>query len=134
MPNRPAALKAAGLHRLNVSLDTLNPEVFEKISLLAPGLVKVLAGIAAAREAGFDRIRLNAISIRGITEDEIVPLARFAREHGFELRFIEYMPLDADGRWDMQQVLGGDEVRAVIEHEVGQLELVPANDPSQPAT
>ncbi len=132
LAEQAGALKAAGLHRLNISLDTLNPEVFEKISRRT-GLEQVLAGIAAAREAGFDRIRLNAVSIRGITEDEIVPLARFAREHGFELRFIEYMPLDADGRWDMQQVLGGDEVRAVIEREVGRLELTPANDPSQPA-
>jgi cyclic pyranopterin phosphate synthase len=133
LAEQAVALKAAGLHRLNISLDTLTPEVFEKISR-RKGLEQVLAGIAAARAAGFDRIRLNAISIRGITEAEIVPLARFAREHGFELRFIEYMPLDADGRWDMQQVLGGDEVRAVIEREVGRLELAPANDPSQPAT
>jgi cyclic pyranopterin phosphate synthase len=133
LAEQAVALKAAGLHRLNISLDTLTPEVFEKISR-RKGLEQVLAGIAAAREAGFDRIRLNAISIRGITEAEIVPLARFAREHGFELRFIEYMPLDADGRWDMQQVLGGDEVRAVIEREVGQLDLAPASDPSQPAT
>jgi cyclic pyranopterin phosphate synthase len=133
LAEQAAALKAAGLHRLNISLDTLRPEVFEKISRRT-GLDKVLAGIAAAQKAGFDRIRLNAISIRGVTEEEIVPLARFARDRRLELRFIEYMPLDADGRWNMEQVLGGDEVRAVIEREVGKLAPAPGGDPSQPAT
>ncbi len=128
-----AALKAAGLHRLNISLDTLSEETFQRISR-RPGLDRVLAGIAAAQGAGFSRIRLNAISIRGLTEEEIVPLARFARERGLELRFIEYMPLDADGQWDMSQVLSGDKVRATIEREVGALEPVVGGDPSQPAT
>src|SRR5262249_25637365 len=73
-------------------------------------------------------------SIRGITEEEIVPLARFARQHGFELRFIEYMPLDADGRWAIEQVLSGDEVREIIHREVGLLEPINRDDPSQPAT
>ncbi|HKD37762.1 MAG TPA: GTP 3',8-cyclase MoaA, partial [Pirellulales bacterium] len=84
--------------------------------------------------AGFTRIRLNAVSIRDITEEEVVPLARFARQHGFELRFIEYMPLDADGRWAMDQVLSGDQVREIIEREVGPLEAVDREDASQPAT
>ncbi len=126
-------LKSAGLHRLNISLDTLRPEMFERISR-RKGLDRVLAGIAAARRIGFERIRLNAISIRGMTEEEIIPLARFAREHALELRFIEYMPLDADGGWDMAQVLGGDDVRATIEREIGRLEPVTGGDPSQPAT
>jgi GTP 3',8-cyclase len=126
-------LRAAGLHRLNISLDTLREDVFQKISR-RQGLDRVLAGIFAAKQAGFARIRLNAISIRGITEEEIVPLARFARQHDLELRFIEYMPLDADGRWAMDQVLSGDQVRAIIGHEVGQLVPIERDDPSQPAT
>jgi cyclic pyranopterin phosphate synthase len=126
------SLRAAGLHRLNISLDTLSETVFREISR-REGLDRVLAGIFAAQRAGFDRIRLNAISIRGITEAEVVPLARFARERGLELRFIEYMPLDADGGWQRDQVLSGDDVRAIIEREIGRLE--PATvDPSQPAT
>jgi len=127
------ALHAAGLHRLNVSLDTLSETTFERIARRS-GLQRVLDGIFAAQRAGFDRIRLNSVSIRGITEEEIVPLARFAREHGLELRFIEYMPLDADHQWDHEQVLGGDEVRQIIDREVGPLEPLPVVDPSQPAT
>ena len=128
-----ADLSAAGLQRLNISLDTLREETFERISRRR-GLDRVLAGIFAAKNAGFIRIRLNAVSIRGITEEEIVPLARFSRQHRFELRFIEYMPLDADGRWAMDQVLSGDQVREIIEREVGPLEAVERDDPSQPAT
>src|SRR5213078_6232 len=106
------ALRAAGLHRLNVSLDTLSEATFERITRRT-GLQRILDGIFAAQRAGFDRIRLNAVSIRGITEDEIVPLAQFARQHSLELRFIEYMPLDADHQWDHEQVLGGEEVRRI---------------------
>ncbi len=128
-----ADLRAAGLHRLNISLDTLQEQTFQKISRRR-GLDRVLAGIFAAKQAGFERIRLNAVSIRGITEEEIVPLAEFARRHELELRFIEYMPLDADGRWAMDQVLSGDNVRAIIDREVGRLAPLAIDDPSQPAT
>ncbi len=127
------ALKQAGLHRLNISLDALSESVFEQISR-RPGLHKVLEGIDAAIEAGFDSIRLNAVSIRGLTEAQIVPLARFARERRLELRFIEYMPLDADGHWQHDDVLGGEEVRAIIAAQVGPLDRVSDQDPSQPAT
>jgi cyclic pyranopterin phosphate synthase len=127
------ALKQAGLHRLNISLDALTEAVFEQIAR-RPGLDKVLDGIQAAIEAGFQRIRLNAVSIRGLTEGEIVPLARFAREHRLELRFIEYMPLDADGQWRHDDVLSGDEVRTIIADQVGELRPVLDQDASQPAT
>ncbi|HEY2882076.1 MAG TPA: GTP 3',8-cyclase MoaA [Pirellulales bacterium] len=133
LAEQAAALHAAGLHRLNISLDTLSESTFQRISRRA-GLEKVLEGIFAAKQAGFQKIRLNAISIRGITEAEIVPLATFARRHGMELRFIEYMPLDAERHWDHDQVLGGDEVRGVIDREIGQLVALPVADPSQPAT
>ena len=133
LAEQAAALKAAGVQRLNISLDSLSEEVFEQISR-RPGLDRVLAGIAEAQRVGFEKIRLNAISIRGITEDEIVPLARFARERRLELRFIEYMPLDADGGWQTDMVLSGEEVRAAIDREVGELAALPVEDPSQPAT
>jgi cyclic pyranopterin phosphate synthase len=126
------ALKRAGLHRLNISLDALTESVFEQIAR-RPGLSKVLDGIQAAIEAGFERIRLNAVSIRGLTETEIVPLAQFARRYGLELRFIEYMPLDADGQWRAEDVLSGDEVLAIIQDQVGSLDPAPNQDPSQPA-
>jgi cyclic pyranopterin phosphate synthase len=126
------ALKKAGLDRLNISLDTLNEATFERISRRT-GLEKVLEGIFAARLAGFERIRLNAVAMRGLSEDELAPLAQFSREHNFELRFIEFMPLDAEGRWNEAEVLSGASIRAVLEETFGPLEPVARNDPSQPA-
>ncbi len=127
------ALRDAGLQRLNISLDGLSEATFQRIAR-REGLQRVIDGIFAARRAGFERIRLNAVAIRGITEPEIVPLAGFAREHGFELRFIEFMPLDAEQHWQSEQVLSGEEIRRLLEAAFG--ELIPADrpDPSQPAT
>jgi len=127
-----AALKDAGLDRLNISLDALSEETFRRIAR-RDGLDRVLAGIEAAKQAGFTKIRLNAVAIRGITEPEIVPLASFARQQGMEMRFIEYMPLDADQHWDHDQVLSGEEIRRRIEEAIGPLEPAERDDPSQPA-
>lgn len=125
-------LKSAGLDRLNVSLDTVDPAVFERITR-RQGLDKVLSGIAVAQQVGFENIRINAVSIAGITETEIVPLAKFAREQNLELRFIEFMPLDADKAWQTQQVLSGADVREVIASEIGSLVPSKRTNPSQPA-
>lgn len=133
LSEQAAALKQAGLKRLNISLDSLNSDTFFRISRRT-GLEQVLAGIFAARDAGFRKIRLNAVAIRGLTEPDIVPLAHFAREHGMEMRFIEFMPLDADGAWDNDQVLSGPIIRETIEREFGPLVPVERDDPSQPAT
>jgi cyclic pyranopterin phosphate synthase len=126
-------LKDAGLKRLNISLDSLDRETFFKISR-REGLERVLAGIFAAQRIGFKKIRLNAVAIRGITEPDIVPLGNFAREHGLEMRFIEFMPLDADGNWDADQVLSGARIRATLESAIGPLVPLAVEDPSQPAT
>jgi cyclic pyranopterin phosphate synthase len=150
LAEQAAALWAAGLTRLNVSLDSLRADVFEKIAR-RQGLDRVLAGLEAARRAGFgvgrsagfgisrpagfaSAIRINAVSIRGLTEDEIVPLAEFCRREGFHLRFIEFMPLDADEGWERPQVLSGAEVREILETSLGPLTPVAATDPGQPAT
>lgn len=133
LPEQAAPLREAGLRRLNISLDTLNPETFQIISR-RDGFEQVLAGIAAAQEVGFDKIKLNAVAIKGLTEPDVVPLGRFARERGLELRFIEYMPLDADGAWQNDQVLAGDEIIGMLQAEFGPLEPEPPDDPSQPAT
>lgn len=125
-------LRNAGLDRLNISLDTVRAEAFRRITR-RDELPRVLEGIAAAQRAGFERIRLNAIAMRGVTEDEIVPLGRFAREQGLELRFIEYMPLDAEDRWQPEQVLSGEEILRHIEGTLGPLDPVDRGDPSQPA-
>jgi len=126
-------LRAAGLRRINISLDTLSEETFQRISR-RPGLDAVLAGIAAAQDAGFENIRLNAIAIRSLTENEIVPLARFARDRGLELRFIEYMPLDAEGQWQAVDVLDGETIHRALEAEFGPLVPVAPPHPSQPAS
>ena len=126
-------LKRAGLSRLNVSIDALSEENFQKITRRS-GVQRVIDGILAAKQAGFEKLRLNAVAIRGTTEDEIVPLAEFAREHDLELRFIEFMPLDAEQHWQRDQVLSGAEILSVLEARFGS--LVPARRPrpSQPAT
>jgi cyclic pyranopterin phosphate synthase len=132
LDEQAAALKAAGLHRLNISLDTLREEVFQQITR-REGLDRVLAGIAAAQNAGFEHIRLNAVAIRGLTEAEIIPLADFARDRDLELRFIEFMPLDADHRWSDEQLLSGAEIRRRLEQQHGPLVPAARPDASQPA-
>ena len=125
-------LKQSGLDRLNVSLDTLSEATFEKISRRR-GLQKVIDGIDAAIEAGFERTRLNAIAMKDLTESEIIPLATFARNRDLELRFIEFMPLDAEGRWNGKAVLTGAAIRSIIESEFGPLTPAERHDTSQPA-
>jgi cyclic pyranopterin phosphate synthase len=119
-----AALYDAGLRRINVSLDTLDPGRFREITRRG-GVEKVVAGIMAAKRAGFEPIKINAVSIRGFTEQEVVPLAQFAREHGLEMRFIEYMPIGAD-RWERDKVYFAHEILDQLEEQVGP--LVPAED------
>jgi cyclic pyranopterin phosphate synthase len=125
------ALWDAGLRRINISLDTLDAQRFREVTR-RDGLDKVLDGIFAAKKAGFDPVKVNAVSIRGITEHEVVPLARFARQHGLEMRFIEYMPIGADS-WERGKVYFAHEILEQIEREVAP--LVPAKDydPRAPA-
>jgi GTP 3',8-cyclase len=126
------ALRNAGLKRVNISLDTLQEATFQKISR-RPGLQRVLQGIDAALTAGFAQVRLNALAIRGISEAEIIPLAEFAHSRQLQLRFIEYMPLDADRRWDPQQVLSGQEILQRLSDRFGPLLPATRDFPSQPA-
>jgi cyclic pyranopterin phosphate synthase len=126
-----AALYDAGLRRLNVSLDTLDPARFRQIAR-RDGLPRVIEGILEAKRAGFDPIKLNAVSIRGITEHEVVPLARFAREHGLEMRFIEYMPIGAD-QWERERVYFAHEILEQLDRAVAPLVPVDRPDPRAPA-
>jgi cyclic pyranopterin phosphate synthase len=125
------ALRDAGLRRLNVSLDTLDPARFRLLTR-RDGLDRVLEGVRAAKAAGFDPVKVNAVSIRGITEAEVVPLARFAREHGLEMRFIEYMPIGAD-QWERGKVYFAHEILEQLEREVAPLVPVEDYDPRAPA-
>jgi len=99
----------AGLRRLNVSLDALDPEVFRKVTR-RDGYEKVLEGIEEARRVGFSPIKLNAVSVRGLTEDQIVPFGQLARDTDTVIRFIEFMPLDADSQWQRDKVLFAHEI------------------------
>jgi cyclic pyranopterin phosphate synthase len=117
-------LRQAGLDRINISLDTLDRAKFERMTR-RDELHNVLAGIEAAREAGFAPVKINAVVERGVNDDEIVDLARFGRDNGLEVRFIEFMPLDASDGWQRAQVVGQDEIVATIAAEWA-LEQVPA--------
>ena len=123
----------AGLRRINVSLDALSPEKFREITR-REGYEQVIAGIQAAQAVGFDPVKVNAVSVRGITEDEIVPFGHFARETGVELRFIEFMPLDADNAWEREKVLFAHEIIETLSREIMPLVAVGPSDPSAPAT
>jgi cyclic pyranopterin phosphate synthase len=131
LADQAQALYDAGLRRINISLDTLRPETFRQLTR-RDGLEKVLDGIFAAKRAGFQPVKINAVSIRGITEHEVVPLARFAREHCLEMRFIEYMPIGADN-WERSKVYFGHEIMEQLEREVAPLVPAPDYDPRAPA-
>src|SRR5947209_3511242 len=125
------ALVAAGLRRVNVSVDSLQRDRFFQITR-RDSLPQVLRGIEAiARHPELRPIKLNAVALRGFTEEEAVPFADYARRTGFQVRFIEFMPLDADHAWSEDAVLTGDEIRAILER-VHPLEELP-REPSATA-
>lgn len=123
----------AGLRRINVSLDALDPVKFKEITR-REGYEKVLEGINAAQRVGFDPVKVNAVSVRGMTEDEIVRFGHFARETGVEIRFIEFMPLDADNAWERDKVLFAHEILEKLSAEIMPLVPCPNQDPHAPAT
>lgn len=109
-----AALAAAGLARVNVSCDSLRPDRFADMTR-RDELPKVLAGIDAALAAGLRPLKVNVVVMRGVNDDEVVDFARFGRERGVDVRFIEYMPLDADGSWTPETVVPSAEIVAAID-------------------
>ena len=133
LEDQAPALYDAGLRRINIHLDTLDRERFLRITR-RDELDRVLAGIAACRRLGFRPIKLNAVAVKGLVEPDIVPLARFGRENGMEVRFIEFMPLDAQGIWDRGSVLTADEILQTLEREIAPLVEIPDADPRAPAT
>ncbi len=127
------ALYGAGLRRLNVHLDTLDRDRFRQITR-RDDLDKVLDGIQVALKIGFGPIKINAVALKGITEPDVVPLVQYGRENGIEVRFIEFMPLDAQGIWDSGKVLRADDMIGVLSREISPLIEIPDNDPRAPAT
>jgi cyclic pyranopterin phosphate synthase len=131
LATQAAALHAAGLRRVTVSLDTLRPErmlAFAKSARHAD----VLAGIAAARQAGFGTIKLNAVVIRGFNADELGDLIEFARAHAAEVRFIEYMDVGGATRWSPEQVVSRHEMLGMLTRRYGPIEPI-AGDSRAPA-
>jgi cyclic pyranopterin phosphate synthase len=133
LPQLAAPLFEAGLRRLNVHIDTLDRARFAEITR-RDDLPKVLAGLDAAKRLGYAAIKLNAVAVKNLVEPDIVPLARFARENGFEPRYIEFMPLDAQGLWDRNKVLLADDIIETLSREISPLIPVPNPDPRAPAT
>ncbi|RAM36497.1 GTP 3',8-cyclase MoaA [Arthrobacter globiformis] len=116
LDRKAAALKAAGLTRINVSLDSLHEETFTKLTR-RPFLDRVLAGVDAAWAAGLGPVKLNAVLMRGINDTESPSLLAWALEHGYELRFIEQMPLDADHGWTRRNMITAAEIRELLSEE-----------------
>jgi cyclic pyranopterin phosphate synthase len=123
----------AGLRRLNIHLDTLDRERFLKITR-RDDLAKVLEGLAYAKQLGFGPIKINVVAVTNLIEPDVVPMARFGREHGFEIRYIEFMPLDSQGLWNKSKVLLAEDMIAMLESEIAPLEVIPDSDPRAPAT
>jgi GTP 3',8-cyclase len=118
-------LAAAGLDRINVSLDTLSAERFVQLTH-RDRLADVLRGLAAAVDAGLGPVKINTVLMRGVNDDEAVPLLRFALAHGYELRFIEQMPLDAGHVWSRTRMVTAEEILAAL---VAEFTLLP--DPAE---
>ncbi len=123
----------SGLRRINVSLDVLDAEKFKRITR-REGFENVIEGIQKAQDVGFDPVKVNAISIRGLTEEQIVPLGEFARRTGVELRFIEFMPLDADNAWERKRVLFASEILEQLCEGVMPMIPVKEDDECTPTT
>ena len=116
LDKKAAALKAAGLTRINVSLDSLHEETFTKLTR-RPFLDRVLAGVDAAWAAGLGPVKINAVLMRGINDAESPSLLAWALERGYELRFIEQMPLDADHGWTRRNMITASEIRELLSAE-----------------
>ena len=116
LPHRAESLKQAGLDRITISLDSLKRDVFKQMTGVDV-LDRVLEGIQAAKEAGLQPIKINAVIVRGHNEDEVADFAAFAREHDVQMRFIEFMPLDSGHDWSREDVVSGREIRKRIEEQ-----------------
>lgn len=133
LADQAADLYKAGLRRLNVHLDTLDRDRFFQITR-RDDFDKVMAGIDTAMALGFGPIKINAVAVKNLVEPDIVPLARFGRERGIEIRYIEFMPLDAQGIWDKAKVLLQDDMLRLLASEFGPLDEIPDRDPRAPAS
>jgi len=132
LPHRAQSLKDAGLDRITISLDSLKSDVFKRMTGVDV-LDRVLQGIAAAKSAGLQPIKINAVIVRGHNEEEVADFAAFAREHDVKMRFIEFMPLDSGHDWSREDVVSGREIRTRIEERFP-LEPIDTHRGSETAT
>ena len=116
LAKRAKAFAEAGLDRINISLDSVHPETFRTLTR-RDRLSHVLAGLAAAREAGLDPVKVNAVLLRGVNEHEATDLLRFCLDHGYHLRFIEQMPLDAQHGWNRADMVTAEEILGLLRTE-----------------
>jgi GTP 3',8-cyclase len=107
--------KDAGLHRITISIDSIRPDRFAKVTRSKTDPSKILEAIAASQRVGLTPVKVNAVIVRGVNEDEIIPLAELARTYGVEVRFIEFMPLDSAHGWDLSKVIIATQVVAAID-------------------
>ena len=133
LADQAQALYDAGLRRINVHLDTLDRERFRTITR-RDDLDKVLVGIEECRRLGYGPIKINAVAVKDLVEPDIVPLARFGRERNIEIRYIEFMPLDAQGLWDRRRVLLADDIIERLSVAISPLKPIPDPDPRAPAS
>jgi cyclic pyranopterin phosphate synthase len=131
LPEKAQALKDAGLTRINISMDSVHREKFAQITR-TDAFDKVIAGIQAAKDAKLQPVKVNAVLVRGLNDDEVEEFATFAREHQVIVRFIEFMPLDADRHWTHDLVVTAEEVRRRI-HAVYPLANYTRDTPSETA-
>jgi cyclic pyranopterin phosphate synthase len=126
------SLRDAGLTRVTVSMDAVDPEIFARITRVPGSYDRVLAGVRAAQAAGLDPVKVNCVLLRGFNDDQIVPFVYFARTEGVILRFIEFMPLEEDRIWSPDTVIGYEELKARI-GAVRPLVPLPGNAPGETA-
>ncbi len=133
LAKQASELYDAGLRRINIHLDTLDRERFKQITR-RDDFERVMEGIETCERMGYGPIKINVVAVKNLIEPDIVPMARFGREHGIEIRYIEFMPLDSQGLWERGRVLLADEMIAMLERGIGPLEEIPDGDPRAPAT
>ena len=131
LAEKVALLKEAGLRRVNISIDSLDPDKFKRITKRGD-LAKVLEGVFAAKKHGLDPIKLNAVVERGVNDDDIIPLVEFSREHGFAIRFIEYMDVGNSNNWTSAKLVSKKEIIEEI-HSRYPLKEVGRADESAPS-
>jgi cyclic pyranopterin phosphate synthase len=131
LAEKAAALKAAGLRRINVSIDTLDPEKFKRMSKRGD-LARVLKGVFTAKDLGYSTIKINAVIERGVNDADIIELVEFARKHGFAIRFIEYMDVGNSNNWHSEKMMSKKEILETIQARYP-LKEVGREDGSAPA-